>query len=509
MPAITEENRKWWTLGAMCFALFMVMLDNTVVNIALPAIRAQFHASISNLSWTVNAYTLVFGVLLVTGGRLGDVFGRKRMFLAGVVVFTLGSIGAGLSQSIDQLIVFRGVQGVGAAFLMPGSLSIITNAFQGPERGRALGLWAGISGLALGMGPVVGGLLVEKAGWEWIFFLNVPVALIAIPVTIYAVQESRDPAAVRRVDFAGILTLTVGLGALVLALVQSNDYGWTSPRILTEFAIAAVGLTAFGLLQWRQSDPMLDLSFFRNRTFNAGNATAFLVTFSMFATFFFLTIYMQTILGLSALETGVRFLPMTILIIVTAPIAGRLSDKYGSRWLLTGGMTMVSLSLFLESRITDSSGYLTLLPAFIVGGIGMGMTMSPMTAAVMGSVDRTKAGAASGVLSMVRMIGGVFGVAALTAVFSHLSAARAAEGHGQSDVFIYALSHSLQYSAVFALAGAVVAFLFVRTHHEEPEQADRRASARARLRGRRLATYPGRPTAAWGSSPTPCPSGTS
>ena len=336
MPAITEENRKWWTLGAMCFALFMVMLDNTVVNIALPAIRAQFHASISNLSWTVNAYTLVFGVLLVTGGRLGDVFGRKRMFLAGVVVFTLGSIGAGLSQSIDQLIVFRGVQGVGAAFLMPGSLSIITNAFQGPERGRALGLWAGISGLALGMGPVVGGLLVEKAGWEWIFFLNVPVALIAIPVTIYAVQESRDPAAVRRVDFAGILTLTVGLGALVLALVQSNDYGWTSPRILTEFAIAAVGLTAFGLLQWRQSDPMLDLSFFRNRTFNAGNATAFLVTFSMFATFFFLTIYMQTILGLSALETGVRFLPMTILIIVTAPIAGRLSDKYGSRWLLTG-----------------------------------------------------------------------------------------------------------------------------------------------------------------------------
>ena len=471
MPAITEENRKWWTLGAMCFALFMVMLDNTVVNIALPAIRAQFHASISNLSWTVNAYTLVFGVLLVTGGRLGDVFGRKRMFLAGVVVFTLGSIGAGLSQSIDQLIVFRGVQGIGAAFLMPGSLSIITNAFQGPERGRALGLWAGISGLALGMGPVVGGLLVEKAGWEWIFFLNVPVALIAIPVTIYAVQESRDPSAVRRVDFAGIMTLTVGLGALVLALVQSNDYGWTSPRILTEFAIAVVGLTAFGLLQWRQSDPMLDLSFFRNRTFNAGNATAFLVTFSMFATFFFLTIYMQTILGLSALETGVRFLPMTILIIVTAPIAGRLSDKYGSRWLLTGGMTMVSLSLFLESRITDSSGYLTLLPAFIVGGIGMGMTMSPMTAAVMGSVDRTKAGAASGVLSMVRMIGGVFGVAALTAVFSHLSAARAAEGHGESDVFIYALSHSLQYSAVFALAGAIVAFLFVRTHHEEPERA--------------------------------------
>src|SRR6476661_1508154 len=471
MPILTEANRKWWTLGAMCFALFMVMLDNTVVNIALPAIKSDFGASISGLSWAVNAYTLSFAVLLVTGGRLGDVFGRKRMFLAGLVAFTLASIGAGLSQSIGQLIFWRAAQGAGAAFLMPGSLSILTDAFHGRERGRALGLWAGISGLALGMGPVLGGLLVEKAGWEWIFFLNVPVALIAVPVTLYAVRESRDPSAVRRIDWAGIGTLSLGMGLVVLALVQGNDVGWSSTRTLLELAVGAAGLVAFGWLQIAGDDPMVDLGFFKNRTFSAGNLVAFLVTYSMFATFFFITLYMQTILGLSALETGVRFLPMTILIIVTAPIAGRLSDKYGSRWLLTGGMTLVSLSLFLESRITDSSGYLTLLPAFIVGGIGMGMTMSPMTAAVMGSVDRTKAGAASGVLSMVRMIGGVFGVAALTAVFSHLSAARAAEGHGESDVFIYALSHSLQYSALFALAGAVVAFLFVRTHHEEPEQA--------------------------------------
>ena len=470
MPAITEANRKWWTLGAMCFALFMVMLDNTVVNIALPAIQSRFHASISELSWTVNAYTLVFGVLLVTGGRLGDVFGRKRMFLAGIVVFTLGSIGAGLSQSINELVLFRGLQGAGAAFLMPGSLSIITNTFQGPERGRALGLWAGISGMALGMGPVLGGLLVEKAGWEWIFFLNVPVALIAIPVTLYAVNESRDENATRRIDWLGIVTLSVGLGSLVLALVQANDYGWTSTRTLGELVLAAVGLVAFGLLQWRQSEPMLDLNFFRDRNFNAGNVTAFLVSFSMFATFFFITLYMQSAMGLSALETGVRFLPMTLLIIVTAPIAGRLSDKYGSRWLLTIGMTLVAMSLFLESRITDTSGYLTLLPAFLVGGVGMGMTMSPMTALVMGSVDRAKAGAASGVLSMTRMIGGVFGVAALTALFDHLSATQGA-GHSPSDVFIYSLSHSLRYSAAIALVGAFVAAIFIRSHHEEePEQ---------------------------------------
>lgn len=472
MPAITEENRKWWTLGAMCFALFMVMLDNTVVNIALPAIRDHFKVSISSLSWTVNAYTLVFGVLLVTGGRLGDVFGRKRMFLGGVVVFTLGSIGAGLSQTINELIAFRGLQGVGAAFLMPGSLSIITNTFHGRERGRALGLWAGISGMALGMGPVLGGLLVEKAGWEWIFFINVPVAMIAIPVTMYAVHESRDETASRRIDVPGIAALSLGLGLLVLALVQANTYGWSSSRTLGEFAVAAVSLVAFGVLQWRATEPMVNLGFFRSRNFNAGNATAFLVTFSMFATFFFITIYMQQVMGLSPLQTGVRFLPMTLLIIITAPISGRLSDRHGSRWLLAGGMTLVAISLGLESRITDHSGYLTLLPAFLVGGVGMGMTMSPMTALVMGSVDRTKAGAASGVLSMTRMIGGVFGVAALTAVFEHLSASRAAGGgHSPADVFIYALSHSLRYSALIALVGAVIAVVFVRTHHEPEHEA--------------------------------------
>jgi EmrB/QacA subfamily drug resistance transporter len=471
MPILTEANRKWWTLGAMCFALFMVMLDNTVVNIALPAIRTDFGASISGLSWAVNAYTLSFAVLLVTGGRLGDVFGRKRMFLAGLVAFTLASIGAGLSQSIGQLVFWRAAQGAGAAFLMPGSLSILTDAFHGRERGRALGLWAGISGLALGMGPVLGGLLVEKAGWQWIFFLNVPVALIAVPVTLYAVRESRDPSAVRRIDWPGIATLSLGMGLVVLALVQANDYGWTSSRTLVELAVGAVGLVAFGWLQIAGSDPMVDLGFFRNRTFTAGNIVAFLVTYSMFATFFFITLYMQSILHLSPLETGVRFLPMTVLIILTAPVAGRLSDRFGSRWLLAGGMALVALSLGLESRITDTSGYLTLLPAFLVGGIGMGMTMSPMTAAVMASVDRTKAGAASGVLSMMRMIGGVFGVATLTALFQHLAAGRAAAGHSRSDVFIYSLSHSLRFSAAIAVVGAIVAAAFIRTHHAVEDEA--------------------------------------
>ena len=471
MPVLTEANRKWWTLGAMCFALFMVMLDNTVVNIALPSIKHSFSASISGLSWAVNAYTLSFAVLLVTGGRLGDVFGRKRMFLAGLVGFTLASAGAGLSQSIGQLIFWRAAQGAGAAFLMPGSLSILTDAFHGRERGRALGLWAGISGLALGMGPVVGGLLVEKAGWEWIFFLNVPVAVIAVPVTLYAVRESRDPSARRRIDWAGILSLSAGMGLLVLALVQANDYGWTSARTLAELAVAAAGLVVFGWLQITGDDPMVDLGFFRNRTFSAGNVTAFLVMYSMFATFFFITLYMQNVLRLSPLETGARFLPMTVLIILTAPVAGRLSDRFGSRGLLAVGMLLVATSLGLESRITDTSAYLTLLPAFLVGGVGMGMVMSPMTAAVMGSVPHTKAGAASGVLSMTRMIGGVFGVATLTALFQHLAADRVAAGHAGTDVFVYALSRSLRVSAAIAVVGALVAAAFIRSHHGEEAAA--------------------------------------
>jgi EmrB/QacA subfamily drug resistance transporter len=470
MPVLTEANRKWWTLAAMCFALFMVMLDNTVVNIAIPAIQRDFGASLSGLSWTVNAYTLAFAVLLVTGGKLGDVFGRKRMFLAGVVAFTIASAGAGLAGSIDQLVFWRAAQGVGAAFMMPGSLSILTNAFHGRERGKALGMWAGISGLALAMGPIVGGVLVEKVGWQWIFFLNLPVALVAVPMTVYAVRESRDPGARRRVDVAGIATLSIGLGALVFALVQADDDGWSSAATLARLAVAAAGLGLFGLLQARSREPMVDLRLFANRTFSAGNATAFLVTFAMFATFFFITLYMQNVMHLSPLETGVRFLPMTFMIILTAPVAGRLSDRFGSRYLLGLGMALVSLSLLLESRIDDTSGYLTLLPAFLVGGVGMGMTMSPMTAAVMGTVDAAKAGVASGVLSMTRMVGGVFGVASLTALFQHLAADRAAAGHAPADVFIYALSHSLRFSAAIALVGALIAVTFVRSHHGAYEE---------------------------------------
>jgi len=245
--AITDDNRRWWTLGAMCFALFMVMLDNTVVNVALPSIQKDLGSSISGLEWTVNAYTLSFAVLLVTGGRLGDIFGRRRMFLFGVVVFGLSSAFIGFSQSEAWLVAGRAAQGVGAAFMMPATLSIISNAFPPQERGKAIGTWAGVSAMALAIGPVVGGFLVENVSWQSIFFLNVPVAAVAVWVTLAATRESRDETSTHQIDFPGVAALTVGLGAIVLALVEANSWGWGSPRIIGLFALGAVSLVAFAI----------------------------------------------------------------------------------------------------------------------------------------------------------------------------------------------------------------------------------------------------------------------
>ena len=336
--AITDDNRRWWTLGAMCFALFMIMLDNTVVNVALPAIQKDLHSSISGLEWTVNAYTLSFAVLLVTGGRLGDIFGRRRMFLFGVVVFGLSSAFIGLSQSEAWLVAGRAAQGIGAAFMMPATLSIITNAFPAHERGKAIGTWAGVSALALAIGPVVGGFLVESVSWQSIFFLNVPVAIVAVVVTLAATRESRDESSTHHVDFPGVTAVTVGLSALVLALVEGNSWGWGSARIVGLLAISAIGLIAFAIVERRVVEPMVDFRFFRSRSFVGANLVAFIVSFAMLAMFFFLALYMQNIKGYSPLQAGVRFLPSTVVIILVAPIAGRLSDRIGPRPLITGGL---------------------------------------------------------------------------------------------------------------------------------------------------------------------------
>ena len=425
MPArirLTEDNRKWWTLGAMCFALFMIMLDNTVVNVALPSIQRSLHTTLGNLEWTVNAYTLTFGVLLVTGGRMGDIFGRRRMFLSGVVLFAVSSAAIGLAPSDSLLIAGRAIQGVGAAFMMPATLSIITNTFPAAERGRAIGTWAGVSALALALGPVVGGALTQYVSWRAIFFINVPVAVGAVAVTLFATHESRDETIDRTIDIPGIATLSIGLTALILALVESTSWGWGSTKVIALLAIAAIGLVAFMLVELKYSAaPMVQFEFFKSRTFFGANLVAFIVSFAMLAMFFLTALYIQNILGYSPLQAGVRFLPTTLMIVLIAPIAGRLADRIGPRPPMVVGLALTTLSLFLQTRITVFSGYTDLLPAFVLMGIGMALVMSPMSTAAMNAVPATKAGVASGILSMNRMVGGTFGVALLGTVFTTMS----------------------------------------------------------------------------------------
>jgi EmrB/QacA subfamily drug resistance transporter len=497
--SLTDDNRRWWTLGAMCFALFMIMLDNTVVNNALPSIQRSLHADLSALEWTVNAYTLTFAVLLVTGGRLGDIFGRRRMFLFGVVVFAVSSAAIGLAPNDGLLVAGRAIQGIGAAFMMPATLSIITNAFPPHERGKAIGTWAGVSAMALALGPVVGGFLTEDVSWRAIFFLNLPVAAAAVVVTLFAAHESRDETVERTVDLPGVATLTVGLAAVVLALVEGNAWGWGSGRIVGLFVLAAVGLVSFAVIEMRTRVPMVDFKFFRSTTFLATNLVAFIVTFSMLATFFFLTLYLQNVLGYSPLETGLRFLPATLIIIVAGPVAGRLTDRIGPRPLMTAGLLLCAASLFLQSRLQVDTAYTQLLPAFLLLGLGLGLTMSPMSTAAMNSVDRTKAGVASGVLSMSRMVGGTFGVAALGALVTAVGSSKLAdllpgvpaatrdhlaEALGQSGsasaspqvadamthAYVSAVSTAFTVATGVALFGAFVAFALVRARVQAPAE---------------------------------------
>jgi EmrB/QacA subfamily drug resistance transporter len=300
--------------------------------------------------------------------------------------------------------------------MMPATLSIITNAFPPAERGKAIGTWAGVSAIALALGPLVGGWLTEDVTWRAIFFINVPVAALAVAVTLFATHESRDETATRQVDFAGIAALTIGLTALVLALVEGNAWGWSSPGILALLATALVGLVGFVAIETRVKAPIVDFSFFKSRSFLGANLVAFAISFGMFAVFFFLALYMQNILGYSPLETGVRFLPSTLVIMVAGPVAGRLADRIGPRTPLVIGLLCVTASLAWQSRIEVDTSFGFLVGAFVLLGVGMGFTMSPMSTAAMNAVDRTKAGVASGTLSMTRMVGGTFGVAALGAL---------------------------------------------------------------------------------------------
>jgi EmrB/QacA subfamily drug resistance transporter len=467
-----EENRKWWTLGSLSFALFMIMLDNTVVNVALPAIQEDLKIARSELEWTVAAYALTFASLLLTGGKLGDLLGRRLIFVIGLVVFTGSSLFCGLSSSAPELIGARAVQGVGAALMMPATLSIISATFAVRERGMAIGIWAGVSAMALAIGPLLGGIITEHISWNWIFYVNVPIGIVGVAAALLVVPESRDTSHEQRLDLPGLLSSGIGLLAIVYALIEANNYGWTSARILTLFVIGAVALAAFVLLELHQRLPMLDLSLFKSGTFAGANLVAILVTLAMFGIFVFFPIYMQTFRGWSPIQAGAALLPWTILIVIFAPIAGKLSDRVGSRWLMASGMTVVAACCLLLSTVTLHSTFWHMLPAFILGGLGMSFVMTPMSAAAMGAAPVDKAGVASGVLNTFRQVGVALGIAVTGAIVADRAAAAARGGAAPPQAFVDGLTFAMRVSAGICLAAAVAAGVLVRRYrHVESGQA--------------------------------------
>ena len=466
---LAPENRKWLTLGAVAFGLFMIMLDNTIVNVALPSIQRDLGIGISELEWVFNGYALTFGVLMLTGGKLADLLGRRLIFIVGLAIFTGSSLACGLANGPELLIGARIVQGVGAALMNPATLSIITATFPPRQRGMAIGIWAGVAALALAIGPLVGGLITEHISWNWIFFINIPVGVLAIVVTRLVVDESRDTSAVQRLDLPGLLASAVGLFALTYALIEANTYGWTSGRILGLFAVAVVGLAVFVVLELRQRVPMLDLSLFRNGTFAGANTVMLLVGLAMFGVFFYNSLFIQNIMGYSAVQTGATFLPMTLLIILVAPVAGKYSDRVGSRWLMGVGMVLLSVSLFTFSRLDAGSDFWNLLPGLLVGGLGMAFVMTPTTAAVMGSVPVDKAGVGSAVLNSMRQVGGSLGIAVMGAIVA--SQVDGVPGTPQAAAgFVTGFQHALVVASLIALAGAFLSVATVRKyrHAEGP-----------------------------------------
>ena len=459
---VTQENKKWWTLAAVSVGLFMIMLDNTVVNVALPSMRESLHMSLSELEWVVAGYALTFAAFMLTGGKLADYVGRRLIFMVGLAVFTGASLACGLAANGGFLIGARVVQGLGGALMNPATLSIITATFPPRERGKAIGIWAGVSGMALAIGPLVGGLLTEHVNWNWIFFINVPVGILGLLAIPLFIDESRDTSHEQRLDLPGLITSAVGLFSLTYAFIEANNYGWGSGRILGAFAVAAVMLAAFVLLERHQRTPMLELSLFKNRTFSGANASMLFVGLAMFGTFFYVSLYMQNVLGYSPVEAGASFLPMTLLIILIAPRAGALTDRIGSRWLVGFGMALLAVMLFYYSQLGANESFWAILPGLLIGGVGMGSTMTPVTAAAMSAVAVDKAGIGSAVLNSSRQVGGSLGIAVMGAIVA-----------SGSD-FLTGFHDALRVGALLCLVGAAVAVLAVRKiehPHHVPEVA--------------------------------------
>ena len=408
---------RWTVLIATCLALFMVLLDSTIVNVSIPAIADGLGATFAQAEWVLNAYTLVFAAMLVTFGRLGDMFGRKRFFITGLVTFGVGSLLCGLASTAAFLVAARVVQALGAAFMMPATLSLTAVNFPPEQRGLAMGIWGAVSGVGSAVGPTLGGVLTDAFSWHYIFFINLPIVLIAIALSLKVIPESRDESP-HTVDWLGALLSAGLLASLCYALIEGQSIGWTNTTTLTYFGAAAVLFVLFLLQERRAAEPIVDLRLFRNVGFSAGNVTGAVLMFGMMGMFFLLPVYMQAQLGYSATQTGLAMLPMSAAILVSAPLAGRLSDKIGSRWIVFTGMLATAVAVFWLSFLPFGAGWQWLASPLVVAGLGMGLVMPAMTSAVMAVAPKGEEGAASGVLSTMRQVGSVFGVALLAAVFA-------------------------------------------------------------------------------------------
>jgi EmrB/QacA subfamily drug resistance transporter len=411
-------ERKWWTLIAVCFGTFMLLLDITVVNVALPDIQLALHSSFADLQWVVDAYALTLAAFLLTAGVLGDMYGRRGMFAIGLVLFSLASLTCGLSTTPLMLNLSRAAQGIGGAIMFATSLALIAQAFSGKERGTAIGVYGAVVGGAVAIGPLVGGAITSGIGWRWIFFLNIPIGIVAVVITLSKVDNAKVSTG-RRIDWLGFVTFSASLFLLVFALVQGNAKGWGSTYILSMLIGSAVLMVVFIVGEWRQRDPMLDLNLFRRPAMVGVSLGSFTLSASIFAMFLYLTLYMQTVLGYSPLQTGVRFLPLTMLAFLVAPIAGKLTVRVQSRILMSLGLFLVALSCELMSHVQATSSWLVLLPGFLIGGVGIGITNPVLASGAVSVVPPERSGMSSGAASTFRQVGIATGIAGLGAIFVH------------------------------------------------------------------------------------------
>jgi EmrB/QacA subfamily drug resistance transporter len=445
-----------WTFAITAIALFMVALDNLVVTTALPVIRADLGSSLSDLEWMVNAYTLTFAVLLLTGAALGDRFGRRRMFVIGLVIFTLGSTAAALAPSSTALILARALQGVGGAIVTPLTLTILSAGVSPERRPLALGAWGGIGGLAIAVGPVVGGAIAQGVNWHWIFWLNVPVGIVAALLAYFRLQETRGPE--DRLDIGGLALASTGLLGVVWAVIHGNDRGWTDPQILAGFAVGGALLLAFVAWELRTSSPMLPPHLFRSRGFTAANTASLLMYFGMFGSVFLLSQFFQVVQGYNPFEAGLRVLPWTAMPIFVAPIAGMLSARIGARPIVVSGLALMSFGLaWLAAIATPSTDYSAFVVPFIVSGTGMGLFFAPIANVVLSAVRREEEGKASGANNAIREVGGVFGVAVLAAIFT------ANGSYTTPQAYVDGLVPAVWFGAA-VVALAAVSALFIPRH---------------------------------------------